>query len=586
MHQQLLVAIIPTLGIGGPLAVLALLFPGLFGGAFLLFRRWLVLLTVTGFNSSLYLLHFCFRVALRDSWLGRPGVLWTAMALITLLGLLWSWRRHAEGIGFGPEGQARWGEFIGLLSLSLLGVGGVCLCVGTPGSHDLSTNLLIVFAVGVWSGMGSMTWQRLRHRIAMVPTEGVILGAMVATFLCIAPLETTAEATADSAARLNCPVVKCWEFSPRTPGMVLGPPLVQGEFVYVTAAHPLLGIGTAYCLKRAKGNPVWKFDNGGRMKAGFSAPCFAEGRIYFGEGWHRDQGCKLYCLDAATGTMLWEFATSSHTESSPCVVDGKVYFGAGDSGLFCVDAKTGLKLWQYSDGLHIDANPVVSQQRVYCGSGVDRDKAGTGETAVFCLDANSGEPLWKVKTTLPAWGGVTVAGKHAFFALGNGDYFSDNGDPAGAVLCVEAISGAEVWCYRVGNGVLSPPVADEGHIFFACRNGYCYCVDREKGKLIRKWDVGSPAVASPALVPHSCCGKTSHVIVIGAAGKVCCLDPENDGVVWEWDELGKGEATVTSSPRVLVRHTPAGDRLTIYFGAEVGRRFSGFAKVYSLETVP
>jgi outer membrane protein assembly factor BamB len=421
----------------------------------------------------------------------------------------------------------------------------------------------------------------LRRRPPLVPTEGVILGAMLAAFVVLAPVG--GQFTAATGGQPS-PVLKRWEFSPPSPGMVLGQPLVQGERVFVMVAHPSFGTGTAYCLDRATGNPVWRFNDAGRMKPGFSAPCFAEGRIYFGEGWHRDAGCKLYCLDATTGEKVWEFPTASHTESSPCVTAGKVYFGAGDDGLYCLDAATGRKLWQYSEGLHIDASPTLAGKRVFCGSGVDRDRPGTGGTAIFCLDADTGERLWKVKTTLPVWGGAAVAGGHAYFALGNGDYFTDDPDPAGAVLCVEARSGAEVWRYRVGGGVLLRPAVDEGRVFFACRNGFCYCVDREKGKLIRKWDVGSPAVASPAIVPHSCCGKTAQVIVIGSAGKVCCLDPGADALAWEWDELNRGEATAMGTPSVVVRHTPAGDRLAVYFGVEVGRRFGGFAKVFCLET--
>ena len=54
--------------------------------------------------------------------------------------------------------------------------------------------------------------------------------------------------------------------------------------------------------------------------------------------------CKLYCIHAAKGEKLWEFATKGHTESSPRVIDGRVYFGAGDDGLYCVDAITGEEL--------------------------------------------------------------------------------------------------------------------------------------------------------------------------------------------------------------------------------------------------
>ena len=83
------------------------------------------------------------------------------------------------------------------------------------------------------------------------------------------------------------------------------------------------------------------FNNNGDMKPVFSSPCVWNGRLYIGEGFHSDMMCKLYCIDAAKGEKLWEFATKGHTESSPRVIDGRVYFGAGDDGLYCVDAITG-----------------------------------------------------------------------------------------------------------------------------------------------------------------------------------------------------------------------------------------------------
>ena len=44
------------------------------------------------------------------------------------------------------------------------------------------------------------------------------------------------------------------------------------------------------------------------MKQGYSSPVLADGWLYFGEGMHEDQNCKLYCIDAANGAMaarLW-----------------------------------------------------------------------------------------------------------------------------------------------------------------------------------------------------------------------------------------------------------------------------------------
>src|SRR5206468_304963 len=50
-----LFAVIPTLGIGGPIAILALLFPTVFGGVLILFRQWAAFIMMFSANSMLFL---------------------------------------------------------------------------------------------------------------------------------------------------------------------------------------------------------------------------------------------------------------------------------------------------------------------------------------------------------------------------------------------------------------------------------------------------------------------------------------------------------------------------------------------------
>src|SRR5207245_1438779 len=196
--------------------------------------------------------------------------------------------------------------------------------------------------------------------------------------------------------------------------------------------------GVVYCLNQENGEEVWRFDNDGAMQQVFSSPCLAGGRLYIGEGLHENRGSKFYCLDAATGRKLWDFATASHTESSPCVVNDKVYVGAGEDGMYCLDALTGAERWHFQENLHIDASPNVLGKYVYAGSGVSRTQK---KTQVFCLDADSGRPLWRSDVKLPVWGSPCVCGERVFFGLGNGRLDRSAEHPAGALLCVDRGTG-------------------------------------------------------------------------------------------------------------------------------------------------
>src|SRR5207253_232027 len=109
--------------------------------------------------------------------------------------------------------------------------------------------------------------------------------------------------------RMPRPLGEVWRFEPEGRGAVLSTPLVAGDRLYIaTVVGPALGqYGTLFCLDANTGKELWHFDNGGQMKKAFSSPCLADGKIYFGEGFHEDSDCKLFCLDASTGNKLWEF---------------------------------------------------------------------------------------------------------------------------------------------------------------------------------------------------------------------------------------------------------------------------------------
>ena len=86
--------VIPMLVVG-PLALLAMLFPAVFGGLMLVLKRWTTALGVLSINSLLLFLQSWFGAYLITSWWGTPAALWLAISLVTVGGTLWAWRKHA-----------------------------------------------------------------------------------------------------------------------------------------------------------------------------------------------------------------------------------------------------------------------------------------------------------------------------------------------------------------------------------------------------------------------------------------------------------------------------------------------------------
>jgi outer membrane protein assembly factor BamB len=338
--------------------------------------------------------------------------------------------------------------------------------------------------------------------------------------------------------------------------------------------------GKLYCLDSATGTKRWEFDDGGGLKQVFSSPCLAEGRLYVGEGFHQDSECNLYCLDTATGQKLWEFPTKSHTESSPTVANGKVFFGAGDDGVYCLDAVTGKEQWHFADNLHVDANPVVVGNRLYCGSGVG-DLYGTLE--IFCLDVQTGKPIWRQPAELPVWGAPVVAGAQLFVGLGNGNFLTSDDKPQGAMLCLKAETGEELWRFDVGDGIHVRPAVDKRHVYFAARDGNCYCLDRQEGKLLWKRDLGSPIVASPFLARCPCHTCSTSLFVAASGGVLLALDPTTGTIQWANDSFSKFSAMILSSPIVHLAPQTAEGRETRRIYIAMGVNGGATPVLYGLE---
>ncbi|HUR54792.1 MAG TPA: PQQ-binding-like beta-propeller repeat protein, partial [Gemmataceae bacterium] len=326
--------------------------------------------------------------------------------------------------------------------------------------------------------------------------------------------------------------------------------------------------GFAFCLDRNTGALVWKFDNGNTLKPVFCTPTVADGRVYFGEGLHTDSGCKLYCVDAATGKPAWEkpFETGSHTEGTPRVFDGKVAFSAGDDGLFAADAKTGAKLWHFQgteQKLHIDTPPTVVGNRLFAGSGYTT-------YAAVCLDATTGKEVWKQPVPFRSFAAPLAMGKFVYYGLGTGnlaqDTEGDEKEPGGAVVCLNADDGKEVWKYDLTRSAHAGLAADAFSIYATSRDGCVHCLERATGKLRWKTGIGGAVTSGAAVAVAG--GLPVAVYAVSREGRVVCLNPQSGKVVWEkqlpgftWD--GQDANGVFGTPSVVAD----GTKRTIYVGA-------------------
>lgn len=535
-----MLAVIPTLSVLGPLAILAAVFPAVFGGLTLWLKRWSYYLGALSAASTFDWLHRYFGW-FAGTWWGTDAGLWTLLAgCVAPFACAAAWRYRRNFVALQPTRADI--ITLGLTTVALIALLAFRERVGSDLSHFPWLEVAVVAAsvAGAWLYLIAS-----RHTApATLSGEFVALGTLLAATIAAVALNVgRTDRILYDPGGVSPNLI--WSVQLSEPARLDGGLTCDVGRMYF-GAHNGSGFsksGAVYCLDLGTGQQVWKFDNDGDLKPVFCTPAVADGRVFVGEGYHEDKGCRLFCLDTATGTKVWAFRTTSHVESGPVVADGCVYFGAGDDGLYCLHAATGQPAWHY-EGFHVDASPVVVDGRVYASS-TSGDGNKYNATELFCLDAATGESIWRVPVDQSASGACAVAGGKAYFGLGNGNFVKSHALPVGALMCVDAKTGQRLWRCDMPDAVLTRSVVGDRLVYFGCRDGHIYAADTNEGHVVWNANLGGPVVASPRLVG-------GRLYAAGAGGRFARLDALNGRELWAFDTL---RAADTSSVELWA--TPA-----------------------------
>ena len=187
---------------------------------------------------------------------------------------------------------------------------------------------------------------------------------------------------------------------------------------------------------------------------------------------HGSDGSTLYALNAADGAERWR-----------CTAEGWVYSLRAETGLVCTGTR---------------------------GGGVQVRDAGTGELR---WQRSGGQTAFESPEAGPALIGGTV-----FYSGG------------GALHAVDAASGAERWCYPVGDEVPARPV-DAGSVIYVAAGQRVLALNAASGT--EHWRFDAPAVifSPPAYVAGA--GVTGGgVYVVDYLGTVYAIDPASGRDRW------------------------------------------------------
>lgn len=490
--------ILPSFFLTGPLALLALLFPALFGGLSLWLRRWLALLSALSVLSLVYLAHvWLLRPYVLETWWSQRVALWWSMAVVTALGIWWAWLRRRR-VKSSNQGKAPQGELVGLALLEIA---------------------FVLMALTVPKPSARLAW------IFEAPERGAIVSSplVVGDRLVVA---ATLERGLNSIGTLYCldrtTGKKIWSFDD---GGSLKPifssPCCYERKIYFGEGFHQDSDCRLLCVEIETGKMIWQFQTHSHVE---SSPLALAGRVFVGAG---DDG--VYCLHADSGQMLWQ-CREGHVDSSPASFDSRVYFGcnSGDRHeVICVDSYHGKVLWRTRCPYPVWGSPSILDSPLYVGIGrgnyLQSDPAPAG--ALLSLDPERGDICWQFDAD------DTVLARPNIGWISDVCFTSRDG------FCyyVNRATAKLLWKKSIGSPIVAAPVPISRSLIVAATGGQLVALTRDQGVLRWKIDVGASfqaraeIIATPAAFEQGdersiYCAATMHNPINSAAVVMCFKD--------------------------------------------------------------
>jgi outer membrane protein assembly factor BamB len=158
-------------------------------------------------------------------------------------------------------------------------------------------------------------------------------------------------------------------------------------------------------------------------------PVVSRGRLYYGSS----SDDTVYCVDAATGAVLWSFVTGAPVRIPPVVSGDSLFAGSDDGFLYALDAASGKLLWRYRGGpessvhgrMFIGNGRMISRWPIRCGIVADNGTLyftsglfPVEGVFLHALDLSDGREIWKSRIDVSAQGHMLATGDALFITTG------------------------------------------------------------------------------------------------------------------------------------------------------------------------
>lgn len=267
---------------------------------------------------------------------------------------------------------------------------------------------------------------------------------------------------------------RAWEF--KAGGAFPSAPAVDGDTVYVGA-----GDGRVYALSLADGKQRWSYDAGEEMG---TRPVVAGGAVYV-----MSLQDTLFALDARTGEWRWIHRREAKgidrgftiRGAARAVIQGGLVYGAYSDGFVAaLETATGQVRWERSvapAGEYTDVDGLWAEG--------DRLYVAAYSGAVLALDAASGAQVWSFHAPTVS---RVVAGKGLVVAVS-----------ASQLVGLSPATGQPVWSVPLRGAPGAPPVFVGRWLLVPAQDGGLHFVEPATGRTMRTFDAGSGVTGEPGV---------------------------------------------------------------------------------------
>ena len=295
----------------------------------------------------------------------------------------------------------------------------------------------------------------------------------------------------------------------------------------------------------AEGLPVrWRAPVG----YGFSSPVIAKGRVYVTDALldrPKVRG-RVLCFEEPTGKLLWTFSREKTNyppwafvpgqepspNGTPVVQDGKVYAtGPQAHNLYCLEAASGNLLWekdlaqdyQIEDTATISASPLVDRDRVILQVG------GKPDACVVAFDRKSGREIWRSlnESAGQASPMIMKAGGRRQLIIWT----------VRSVSSLDPVTGKLFWRegFSAGNSsAVATPVFSNNRLLVS---GLMLKLDEHKPSVAVLWPESRAATRRILSGTSTPLLQGNYVYSLNPAGNLVCLEAETGRQIWETDQV-------------------------------------------------